>query len=172
MTDYVFDAAVAGADGVITLAAHDRAEPWPRLERVRAAVGAVEQDPAYTHLWAVGDDPHEVFGEHDVYFTVGMLIGSAGCRVPTLGLDWHVYRNPVVLDLWSGAELPGRGRFGTVAALGDYGWLEFDDRILGPKLEELRGFAALPEVVGEPIDLVCELEPATPTATSSRARDG
>ena len=103
-----------------------------------------------------------MFGEHDVYFTVGMLIGSAGCRVPTLGLDWHAYRNPVVLDLWSGADLPGRGRFGTVAALGDYGWLEFDDRILGPKLEELRGFAALPEVVGEPIDLVCELEPGDP----------
>ena len=35
MTDDAFDAAVAGADGVITLAAHYRAEPWPRLERVR-----------------------------------------------------------------------------------------------------------------------------------------
>jgi len=161
MTDDAFDAVVGVADAVITLAAHYRADPWPRLERVRPRA-LLETDPGYTHLWAADDDPRNIFGDHDVYFTVGSLVGTPGCRVPTLGLDWHPYRNPVVLDLWTGADLPGEGRFGTVAGLGDYGWLEFDDRILGPKSEELRGFAALPEVVGEEIDLVCELEPGDP----------
>jgi hypothetical protein len=122
----------------------------------------VEQDPGYTQLWAADDDPRTVFGEHDVYFTVGALIGRPGCRVPALGIEWHPYRNPVVLDLWTGAGLARDGRFGTVAGLGDYGWLEFDDVLLGPKTEQLRGFAALPEMIGEPIDLVCELEPGDP----------
>src|SRR5262245_45819811 len=161
MSDGALDAVVDVADAVITLSAHYRAEPWPRFADVRPRV-LIDEDPGYTHLWAADDDPRNIFGEHDVYFTVGTSVGSPDCRVPTLGIDWRPYRNPVVLDLWTGADVPGRGWFGTVAGLGDYGWLEFEDRILGPKLDELRAYAALPELVGEPIDLVCELDSGDP----------
>jgi hypothetical protein len=161
MSDDAFEAAVEDAHAVITLAAHYRAAPWPRLERVRPRI-LIEQDPGYTHLWADGGDPNEVFGEHDVYFTVGALVGTPGCRVPTLGIEWRPYVNPVVLDLWSGGDVGAGGAFGTVAGLDDYGWLEFEGRMLGPKVEELRAFAALPRVVGERFDLVAELEPGDP----------
>jgi len=156
-----FEGAIAAADAVITLAAHYRRAPWPRLEGVRPRI-LLEQDPGYTHLWAVGGDPRDVFGEHDVYFTVGVGVGTAACRLPTLGIEWHPYVNPVVLDLWPSFEVPSDSSFGTVAGLRDYGWLEFEGATLGPKIEELRAFSALPSLVGERIVLVSDLEPDDP----------
>ena len=35
-----------------------------------------ESDPAYTHLWVGQRNPADLFGEHDLYFTVGGNIGS------------------------------------------------------------------------------------------------
>ena len=66
----------AGADAVISLAAHYRRAPWPLLADVRPRI-LLEQDPGYTHLWAAGGDPAEIFGEHDLHFTVGANVGTA-----------------------------------------------------------------------------------------------
>ena len=162
MSEAALDTAIATADAVITLAAHYRRAPWPRLERVRPRV-LIEQDPGYTHLWAETGDPRDIFGEHDVYFTVGTNVGSPGCRLPTFGIDWHPYRNPVVMELWADDERLCAGRrFGTVAGLRDYGWLEFEGETLGPKMEEMRAFAALPRLIGQPIDIVSDLETGDP----------
>jgi hypothetical protein len=169
MTDRALDATAADADAVITLAAHYRRAPWPRLERVRPRV-LLEQDPGYTHLWAMGGDPRDVFGEHDVYFTVGANIGTARCNLPTFGIDWHPYVNPVVLDLWSSADCRGGRGFGTVAGLRDYGWLEYEGRTLGPKVEELRAFTSLPELIGESVDIVSELDAEDPDRVGFEAR--
>jgi hypothetical protein len=156
-----FDEAIDAADAVITLAAHYRRAPWPRLERVRPRI-LIEQDPGYTHLWAVGGDFRDVFGEHDVYFTVGAGVGTAQCRLPTFGIEWHAYMNPVLLDLWPRSDVGTGSWFGTVAGLRDYGWLEFEGATLGPKIEELRAFSALPSRVGERIELVSDLDPDDP----------
>jgi len=169
MSDAALDAAAAAADAVITLAAHYREQPWPRLEGIRPRI-LLEQDPGYTHLWAADGDVRGVFGEHDVYFTVGTLLGTEHCGLPTLGIEWHPYRNPVVLDLWSGDNRVPRGRFGTVAGLGDYGWLEYEGRVLGPKIEQLRAYAALPELVGQPIDVVADLDAGDPERDELVAR--
>src|SRR5947209_8623636 len=58
------------ADAVISLAAHYRQAPWPLLEDIRPRI-LIDQDPGYTHLWAADGDPRDIFGEHDVFFTVG-----------------------------------------------------------------------------------------------------
>jgi hypothetical protein len=161
MTDDALDDAVAAADAVVTLAAHYRRVPWPRLERVRPRI-LLETDPGYTHLWALGGDPRDVFGEHDVYFTVGTNVGTERCRLPTFGIDWHPYLNPVVLELWSAGDSAPGSRFGSVAGLRDYGWLEFEGQVLGPKIEQLFSFAELPERIAEPVDVVSDFDDQDP----------
>jgi len=76
----------AEAGGLLTLAAHYRSDPWPLLEDVRPRL-LLEQDPGYTHLWAADDDPADIFGVHDLYFTVGANVGSERSAIPTCGID-------------------------------------------------------------------------------------
>jgi hypothetical protein len=149
-----------GADAVITLSAHYTKEPWPLIGQVRPRI-LWEQDPGYTHLWAMGGDPADVFGEHDVYFTVGASIGSPRCGLPLHGIDWLPAYNPVVLDLWTPVTRAG-AHLGTVAGWRDYGWLEFEGSLYGPKAEEFKQFLALPALVGEPLEIVTDLEPDDP----------
>jgi hypothetical protein len=37
---------------------------------------------------------------HDFFFTYAERIGNADCILPTLGLEWHPTRPPVLLELW------------------------------------------------------------------------
>lgn len=150
-----------GADAVITLAAHYRSEPWPLIEEVRPRI-LIDQDPGYTHLWASEGSPREVFGEHDLYFTVGANVGTERCSLPTLGIDWKPIFNPVVLDWWRAGTPIERDRFTTVAAWRDYGYLEFEGRLLGPKVEQFQQLLELPQRSGEQLELVVELHEQDP----------
>jgi hypothetical protein len=149
------------ASGVITLAAHYRRSPWPLLQDVRPRV-LVDTDPGYTHLWAAAGDPLAIFGEHDVFFTVGGNVGSSRSALPTLGLTWHSIWNPVLLDWWSADDAMGRDRLTTIAAWRDYGYLEFQGQVLGPKAEEFRKFIDLPARAGEPLELTLSIDADDP----------
>ncbi len=150
----------ARADGLVSLAAHYRSEPWPLLAGVRPRI-LVEQDPGYTHLWAADGDPASIFGVHDVYFTVGANVGTPRSQVPTCGLDWHALWPPVVLDWWPSAT-PRHDRFTTVGAWRDYGYLEFQGRVLGPKVDEFERFLTLPALAGEQLELALAIDPDDP----------
>ncbi|HZU36559.1 MAG TPA: hypothetical protein VFA18_11650, partial [Gemmataceae bacterium] len=149
------------AAALITLAAHYRREPFPLLERIRPRI-LIEQDPAYTHLWAAGGDPADVFGKQDLYYTVGGNISSSRCSVPTLGIRWRPIYNPVLLDWWPLAGPPKHARFTTVADWRSYGYLEFEGQVLGPKAEEFRKFLHLPRRVGEELEIALEIDPEDP----------
>jgi glycosyltransferase involved in cell wall biosynthesis len=154
-------ARVAGRAGaLVTLAAHYRREPYPLVDKIRPRI-LVEQDPGYTHLWAAGGDPADVFGEHDLYFTVGGNVGSPRCRLPTLGMTWRPTWNPVVLDWWAPRPTT-RDRFTTVADWRGYGYLEFEGQVLGPKAEEFRKFIDLPVLAGEPLEIALCIDPDDP----------
>ena len=147
----------AGADALVTLAAHYRREPWPLLEDVRPRI-LVEQDPGYTHLWAADGDPRDVFGVHDVYFTVGANVGTPRSSLPTSGIAWHPLWPPVVLDWWTPAAPVRRDRFTTVGAWRDYGYLEFEGDVLGPKVAEFDRFIDLPRRSGEQLELALAID--------------
>jgi hypothetical protein len=149
------------ADAVISLAAHYRREPWPLLETVRPRI-LIEQDPGYTHLWAADGDPLDIFGEHDLYFTVGANVGTAGSPIPSCGIEWHALWPPVVLDWWARAAPLERDRFTTVGAWRDYGYLELDGQVFGPKVEEFAKFIELPRVAGEELELTLAIDPEDP----------
>jgi glycosyltransferase involved in cell wall biosynthesis len=121
-----------------------------------------EQDPGYTHLWAAEGDPADIFGEHDLYFSVGANVGTARSSIPTLGIEWNPLWPPVVLDWWPVAAALERDRFTTVGAWRDYGYLEFNGRILGPKVDEFEKFMELPRRTGEELELTLAIDDDDP----------
>jgi hypothetical protein len=147
----------AGAEGLLSLAAHYRAEPWPLLEVVRPRL-LLEQDPGYTHLWAGDGERAAIFGVHDVHFTVGANVGTPRSEIPTNGVSWHPLWPPVVLDWWSPGAPVTTDRFTTIGAWRDYGYLEFDGRVLGPKVEEFEAFLDLPSQAAETLELVLAID--------------
>ncbi len=151
----------ASAHAVISLAANYRREPWPLLEDVRPRI-LVEQDPGYTHLWALEDDPRDVFGVHDVYFTVGANVGTPRSSLPTSGIAWQPLWPPVVLDWWTPGQPVQRDRFTTVGAWRDYGYLEFEGQVLGPKVDEFERFIDLPGRSGEQLELALAIDEDDP----------
>ena len=151
----------ARADAVIELAAHYRSEPWPLIGAVRPRI-LFEQDPGYTHLWAADGDPAEIFGNHDVYFTVGANVGTPRSPIPTLGIQWRALWPPTVLDWWPMAGTLQRDRFTTIGAWRDYGYLDFEGRVLGPKVEEFEKFIELPQRSGEELELTLAIDDDDP----------
>lgn len=147
---------------VIQLAASYRSTPWPIIGEVRPRV-LIDGDPAYTHLWAAaGSSPADIWGEHDVHFTVGLNIGSSRCAVPTLDIHWRPIAHWVVPDWWPAGRPVTRDRFTTVGAWRDYGYLEFEGRMLGPKVEEFEAFLDLPARLAEPVELTLAIDPDDP----------
>ena len=64
---------------------------------------------------------------HDIYFTIGELIGTPGCPIPTGGIDWRPVRQPVVLDDWPVRPAADADRFTTVASWrGPFGPIEHE----------------------------------------------
>jgi hypothetical protein len=149
------------AEGLLSLAAHYRAQPWPHLEDVRPRL-LLEQDPGYTHLWAADGDPADIFGVHDFYFTVGANVGTTRSAIPDCGLTWHPLWPPTIPDWWPPAGPPTLDRFTTVGAWRDYGYLEFEGRTLGPKVDEFEAFLTLPELAAEPLELALAIEDDDP----------
>lgn len=158
----------AGADAVLSLAAHYRREPWPLLEAVRPRV-LIEQDPGYTHVWAAEGDPADIFGQQDFLFTVGANVGTPRSPIPDCGLTWRPLWPPVILDWWSEPAELARNRFTTVGAWRDYGYLELDGQVFGPKVEEFTKFIELPRVSGEELELTLAIADDDPDRELLRA---
>jgi hypothetical protein len=147
--------------GLIVVGVRASREPFPLTTKVRPRI-LIDQDPAYTQSWVTTGDPLDIFGDHDLYFTVGGNIGSPRCSVPTFGIDWRPIWNPIVLDLWWPPHETRNDRFTTVADWYSQGYLEFEGRLLGPKVEEFRKFLELPQLISEEIELVLTIHPDDP----------
>jgi hypothetical protein len=72
----------------------------------------IDSDPGWNHFrnyprWDANPNWHGSAGfrAHDFFFTYAERIGSPGCKLPDLGLDWQPTRPPVVMDCWR-AEPP------------------------------------------------------------------
>lgn len=134
--------AVAPDATLVNISGHvDHARLFPAFRRRIL----VDIDPGFTQFWhADGLAGARVVG-HDQFFTIGELIGTPGCPIPTGGLRWCPVRQPVVLDDWPVTEAPSADRFTTVASWrGPYGAIEHDGQIYGLKVHEFRKFWDLP----------------------------
>lgn len=129
----------------------------PRVRRRARRSAYLDLDPGFTQLWA---DGARLEG-HDLYLTVGALLGRRDCPVPTGGVDWRPVRQPVLLDEWPVVEQPDPGRLTTVGAWrGPFGPLQHDGAVYGLKVHEFRRIAELPRLVPQRLELALELHEA------------
>lgn len=149
------------AAGVISLSATYKAEPLSCIAHVHPRI-LIEQDPGFTHIWAEQSNPDDIFGRHDIYFTVGCNIGTPYSAVPTCGIKWNPVWNPVVLDWWNPAEPVLHPRFTTVASWWVHEYQGFNGKMWGPKAAQMRAFINLPQVVDVKMEIALDTSPDDP----------
>lgn len=148
----------ADADLLVNISGHLTLEPLVSLPCAKAYI---DLDPGYTQYWHAAGNPGSRLEGHDLFFTVGQNIGTAGCPIPTGGIEWRAVRQPVVLDLWPtvGADAPDR--FTTIASWrGPYGRVEHERGAFGLKAHEFRKFIDLPELVDATLEIALDIHPA------------
>jgi hypothetical protein len=137
------------ADLLLNISGHVRTGAI--LDNARRKV-YLDQDPVYTQLWHAEYGKDFNFTGHDVYFTVGLNIGTPHTDIPDCGLRWHHTLPPVVLDYWPVRDDPSAARFTTVASLGRYNDLCYRGTWYRSKYEELKRYAELPRRAGQEME--------------------
>jgi hypothetical protein len=133
----------------------------PTLQKAFRRRVMVDLDPGFTQFWHDQGMAGANVEGHDLYFTIGELIGTRDCPVPTGGIEWHPVRPPVVLEDWSAVAPAGLDRFTTIASWrGPFGPIEHEGRTYGLKVHEFRKFLDLPRRSGEAFEIALDIHPA------------
>jgi hypothetical protein len=115
----------------------------------------LDQDPVFTQLWRAEYGKDLNLDRYDVFFTVGLNIGTPFSPIPDCGIDWHPTLPPVVLDLWPVADGASPAeRYTTVASLFGYADLSFRGEWFRTKYDEFRRFADLPRRAGRSFEVI------------------
>jgi hypothetical protein len=144
------------AELLVNISGHLEIEAIKAGPRRRAYI---DVDPGFTQIWADGGGGARLEG-HDVYFTVGENIGTAGCPIPTGGLDWLPLPQPVTLEDWPAMPAVPADRFTTVATwrspLGSlsHGGVEFQG-----KHHQWRSIAELPRLSPREFEIALRIHP-------------
>ncbi|MBI4317242.1 MAG: glycosyltransferase family 1 protein [Chloroflexi bacterium] len=138
------------ADLLINMSGHIKTDFV--VENVRRRV-YVDQDPVYTQIWRAEYGKELDFSRHDIFFTVGLNIGSPYSSVPDCGIKWHYTLPPVVLEYWPFVINRTCKRLTTIASWTDYGDLCYQGEWYGSKCEEFRRFAELPRRVNQEFEI-------------------
>jgi hypothetical protein len=118
-----------------------------RDERLLEAVPVrafLDLDPGFNQVWeATGAEMG--FDLHSHFLTVGLAVGTEGCRVPTCGRNWIHTLPPVALKHWPRRELPGEAEaFSSVGHWRSYGSIEYEGIAYGQRAHSLRRLIDLP----------------------------
>ena len=122
------------------------------LQNVKQRV-YVDQDPVYTQLWHSEHDADLSFGNHDVFVSVGLNIGTSRTSIPDCGLKWHHTLPPVVTGLRPFEVNPGSNRFTTIASWSGYADLCYRGEWYRSKYQEFECFAELPRRVNQQFEV-------------------
>jgi hypothetical protein len=150
-------AAFAGeADLLLNVSGMLRDERLLESIEVRAFL---DLDPGFNQVWqAQGEDMG--FDLHTHFVTVGGLVGTPGCPVPTCGRSWIATLPPVALEHWpAAAERPRRDAFTTVGNWRSYGSLEHAGIRYGQRAHSLRELYDLPGRVEARFELALGIHP-------------
>jgi hypothetical protein len=149
--------ALAAEATLVNISGHLRNTALRRAFRRRVMV---DLDPGFTQFWHDAGIAGAGLEDHDVYFTVGELIGTNSCSVPTCGIEWHPVRPPVVLDDWPVDRARGLDRFTTIASWrGPFGPVEHSGRTFGLKVHEFRKFIELPARSDQRFEIALDIHP-------------
>lgn len=150
--------AVAAESTLVNISGH---LALPRLFDAFRRRVMVDIDPGFTQFWHSQALPGARVEGHDLHFTIGELIGSPSCPIPTSGVNWRPVRQPVVLDDWPVVEPNDGDRFTTVGSWRPpFGAIEHGGRRYGLKVHEFRRFIELPVRSAHEFELALDMHPA------------
>lgn len=142
--------AIDDADVLINMSGHLTTDAV--LSRAKRRV-YVDQDPVYTQLWQAEYGVDLKFADYDLFFTVGLNIGTPHTDIPDCGVEWHHLLPPVVLDFWPCPVDPSSRRLTTIASWSAYRELRYRGRWYRSKYEEFRRFAELPRKTEQELEV-------------------
>jgi hypothetical protein len=121
----------------------------------------VDIDPGFTQFWHQASMREANVEGHDLHFTIGELIGTPGCPIPTGGIEWRPVRPPVVLADWPPVGAAEPDRFTTIATWrGPFGPVEHGGRTYGLKVHEFRKFIELPRRSSHRFEIALDIHAA------------
>jgi hypothetical protein len=155
---------------LVNISGHVRS---PRLLRAFRRRVMVDIDPGFTQFWHDEGLAGANVSGHDLYFTIGELIGRPGCPVPTGGIEWHAVKPPVVLGDWPATPGEELDRFTTIATWrGAFGPIEHEGRTYGVKAHEFRRFIELPQRSESAFEIALDIHPADDPDRHALAQHG
>ena len=150
--------AVAEGATLVNISGHLRAPNLMRAFRCRVMV---DIDPGFTQFWHEAGMTGANVAGHDLHFTIGELIGTPGCPIPTGGIEWRTVRPPVVLDDWPRMPPDELDRFTTIASWrGPFGPVKHGGRTYGLKVHEFRRLIDLPVRSDQRFEIALDIDPA------------
>jgi hypothetical protein len=117
----------------------------------------LDTDPGFSQMWYdLGQA--DLFEGHDKYLTIAENIGRPDCTIPTCGLDWITWRQPVLLNEWP-VERENDGRFTSIGSWrGPYAPIDYHGTTYGLRVHEFRKFAALPRMTDETFEIALDID--------------
>jgi hypothetical protein len=117
----------------------------------------LDTDPGVAQMWkALG--LADVFRNHDDFVTIGENIGRPDCPIPTCGLQWQTFHQPVVLDCWPAVPPPFDAAFTSVATWrGTYSPIEYGGHTYGQRVHEFRKYFGLPALTGQKFTVALDI---------------
>jgi hypothetical protein len=120
----------------------------------------LDLDPAFNQLWNAVEHIDMRFDGHTHFVTVGGLIGTPSCSVPTCGRTWKATHQPIVLSEWPVAPENSDAPWTTVGNWRGYGSITHDGVFYGQKAHSFRRFMDLPARSGAHIRPALMIHPA------------
>jgi hypothetical protein len=133
-----------------------------RDERLLAPIPVrafLDLDPGFNQVWqASGEETGMDLHTH--WVTVGQMVGTEGCPIPTCGHDWIPTLPPVALAHWPVAGgSPDRDAFTTVGHWRSYGSIEHGGIHYGQRAHSLRELVELPRLSDARFQLALGIHP-------------
>jgi len=119
----------------------------------------LDLDPAFNQLWHAVQHIDRRFDGHTHFATVGQLIGTPECAVPTCGVEWIPTLQPLVLDDWPAADARPTQDITTIANWRGYGSIEWNGVLYGQKAHSFREFMALPVLARDTFRVALAIHP-------------
>jgi hypothetical protein len=104
----------------------------------------LDLDPAFNQLWHAVEHIDMRFDGHTHFFTVGGLIGTPTCSVPTCGRTWQHVLQPIVLKEWPVTPGDPRAPWTTIGNWRGYGSITHEGVLYGQKAHSFRRLLDLP----------------------------
>jgi hypothetical protein len=113
------------------------------------------------------EDATNYMKAHDLFFTFGLNIGQADCRIPQFDFNWLTTKKPICLDFWD-QPFSNRAKFGFTSIMN---WTErpdftYENESWGQKNKEFKKFFDLPSRSGEKFEIIINRPKDVETAKS------